>query len=115
MLRSLLRGVGMGAGLGIGQEIVGAVMQTVRGMTDSANPGNVGGGFFDATAPAIPEQDKQCSGCGEFNTADSRFCGACGNCLMSRINLASGTRCTCGFINARGQRFCSECGTRLEI
>jgi len=108
----------MGAGLGIGQEIAGAVIQTVKGrMSGGANAGNMGvpGGFFDATAPSMPERDMQCSSCNEMNTADSRFCGACGNCLMSRINLSSGTRCVCGYINANGQRFCSECGSRLEV
>ena len=103
MLRSLIKGVGMGAGMGIGQEISGAVIQHIRDRRAGQGPA-MGGG---------QQQDIRCGGCGEINTGDSRFCGACGNALVARCNLSSGVRCNCGFINANGQKFCSECGTRL--
>ena len=108
MLRSLMKGVGMGAGMGIGQEITGAVIQHIRDRRADNSPAQ---GNFTGNNQA--QRDIQCGGCGEINTGDSRFCGACGGSLVARCNLSSGTRCNCGFINANGQKFCSECGTRL--
>ena len=103
MLRSLIKGVGLGAGMGIGQEIAGTIIQQVR------NRGQAGG-----NQNAVPAgYDIQCGRCNELNTGDSRFCGGCGNMLISRCNLSSGVRCNCGFVNANGQKFCSECGTGL--
>ena len=105
MLRSLVKGVGMGAGMGIGQELTGTVIQHIRNRSQQSG------------AAATPAQntntwDIQCN-CGALNTEDSRFCGQCGNALVKRCNLSSGVRCACGFTNASGQKFCSECGNRL--
>ena len=98
MLRALIRGVGMGAGIGIGQEIVGAIIDRVQhGRHD----------IYEST------RDIRCSGCGEFNTEDSRFCGQCGNTLIERCHLSQGVTCSCGFVNAKGQKYCSECGTMV--
>jgi hypothetical protein len=94
MLRSLIKGVGLGAGLSVGQQIAGAFMQNIALRTASASG------------------DITCA-CGQINTADSRFCGECGGCLVSRCNLQEGIKCQCGFTNAQGQKFCSECGTKL--
>ena len=95
MLRSLIRGVGLGAGMSVGQQLAGAFMHNIA----QRNANSTG--------------DITCT-CGGINTADSRFCGECGNCLISRCNLQEGVKCQCGYINARGQKFCSECGTRLS-
>ena len=106
MLKSLLRGVSMGAGMGIGQELAGAAIRKVRGKgqgnTNTAN-----------TAAAATDRDIQCGKCNEINTGDSRFCGACGNTLVKKCVLDSGVKCACGFVNAQGQKFCSECGKPL--
>ena len=104
MLRSLLKGVGMGAGMGIGQEITGTLIQHMRDRR---------GGQGHSAGNGTAQMDIQCSGCREINTVDSRFCGNCGSALVSRCNLSSGVRCNCGFVNANGQKFCSECGSRL--
>jgi len=97
MLRSLMRGVGLGAGMSIGQELVGSVFQHVRNRGQHNHAGH---------------WDIQCS-CGALNTEDSRFCGSCGTSLVARCTLSEGTTCACGFVNAREQKFCSDCGTRL--
>ena len=102
MLRSLMKGVGLGAGMSIGQEITRTIIQNLR---------NRGQGNQGAAGQAT--WDIQCGRCNEVNTGDSRFCGSCGNQLVSRCNLSSGTRCNCGYVNAQGQRFCSECGSQL--
>jgi len=94
MLRSLMKGVGLGAGMSVGQQIVGSLMQNISQRNSNASG------------------DITCT-CGEVNTADSRFCGSCGACLISRWNLREGEKCQCGFVNAQRQKFCSECGTRL--
>ena len=106
MLRSLVKDVGLGAGMGIGQEIAGALI------------GHVKGRVAGQPAQQVPvarqaERDVQCGRCGEINTGDSRFCGACGNALVARCSLSSGVKCGCGFVNAQGQKFCSECGMQL--
>jgi len=112
MLKDLLKGVSMGTGMGVGQELTGVLIQGVRdrfgkndlGSGDAVNAAAIGG---------TVERDIQCGGCGAINTGDSKFCGACGFSLMSQITLASGVKCNCGFLNAQGQQFCSECGKKL--
>jgi len=102
MLKSLLKGLTIGTGMGIGQELTGAVLKNVRDQKSGRNTGN-----------KTAERDIQCGNCGEINTGDSKFCGACGNSLAARYDLQSGIKCSCGFMNARGQKFCSECGKPL--
>ena len=104
MLRSLLKGVGMGTGMGIGQELAGTLIQHVR--NKGQGTGNMGGNFAD--------RDIQCGGCGEINTGDSKFCGNCGNSLVMRYNIPSGVKCACGYMNCSSQKFCSECGRGLS-
>jgi hypothetical protein len=104
MLKSLLKGVSMGTGMGIGQELTGAIIQNVLGKKGSGN-NNAGNSAAD--------RDIQCGKCGEISTGDSKFCGGCGNALVTRCILQSGIKCSCGFMNAQGQKFCSECGNRL--
>ena len=99
MLRSLLKGVSMGAGMGIGQEVAESIVQMVRGRKQA-------GGSFD-------RPDIQCGGCGEINTGDSKFCGSCGNSFVRKYDIQQGIGCACGYVNAGGQRFCSECGASL--
>ena len=107
MLKSLLKGVSMGTGMGIGQELTGTIIQHVR------NRGQASANVNQSAAPIPAGRDIQCGKCNEVNTGDSRFCGACGNLLVRKCNLSTGARCNCGFINANGQKFCSECGTSL--
>lgn len=107
MLKSLLKGVSMGTGMGIGQELTGTLIQHVKNM----GQGNTGPSQAAGTGSAMP--DIQCGKCNEVNTGDSRFCGACGNMLVRKCNLSSGVKCKCGFVNAQGQKFCSECGGPL--
>jgi membrane protease subunit (stomatin/prohibitin family) len=102
MLKSLLKGVSMGTGMGIGQELTGAILDKIGQKRNNNSGGN-----------AAVERDIQCGKCGEINTGDSKFCGGCGNCLATRYNLQSGVKCACGFLNVKGQKFCSECGQRL--
>ncbi|MDR2183515.1 MAG: zinc ribbon domain-containing protein [Clostridiales bacterium] len=106
MLKSLLKGVSMGTGMGIGQELTGTLIQHFTGRGQGQGQ----------TAPAVNQpmvRDIQCGRCNEINTGDSRFCGACGNMLVQKCTLTSGTTCGCGFVNATGQKFCSECGSSL--
>jgi membrane protease subunit (stomatin/prohibitin family) len=102
MLKSLLKGVSMGTGMGIGQELTGTLIQNFIGQKKSNNAGMVSS-----------DLDIRCSSCGQVNTSDSKFCGECGNSFVTRCILQSGVKCNCGYMNARGQKFCSDCGTRL--
>jgi membrane protease subunit (stomatin/prohibitin family) len=101
-----MKGVGMGAGMGIGQELTGTLIQHVRNRGQGGAPG------APAQQQAQGGWDIQCS-CGAVNTADSRFCGQCGGTLVQRCMLSGGTKCSCGYTNAQGQKFCSECGNKL--
>jgi len=101
MLKSLLKGVSMGTGMGIGQELTGTLIHHVK----NRGQGNANAGKTD--------RDIQCGGCGEINTGDSKFCGNCGNSLVVRYNIQSGVKCACGYVNCSGQKFCSECGKKL--
>jgi membrane protease subunit (stomatin/prohibitin family) len=105
MLKSLLKGVSMGTGMGIGQELTGTLIQHVL------NRGQQGQGQQNSTKG---HWDIKCSGCGEISTGDSRFCGSCGKSLVERCRLSSGVKCSCGFMNANGQKFCSDCGSSLH-
>ena len=106
MLKSLLKGVSMGTGMGIGQELTETLIQHVK------NRGQSNASEIKAL-PVSAAQDIRCGKCNEINTGDSRFCGACGNMLVRKCSLSSGVRCLCGFVNANGQKFCSECGNSL--
>ena len=108
MLKSLLKGVGIGAGISVGQEIVGGLMRN----RNSSNR-NVSTNNSNNANNSNLERDIQCRACGEVNTGDSRFCGECGGALQNRITIASGVKCDCGYMNAAGQKFCSECGKGL--
>jgi membrane protease subunit (stomatin/prohibitin family) len=112
MLRSLLKGVGMGAGMSVGQQVTGAIIQNVTGGRRNRNNNNAANN--NNTAAARRPRDIRCGSCNEMNTSDSRFCGECGNCLVTRYNLSSGVTCACGYVNAQGQKFCSECGQSLR-
>jgi len=98
MLRSLLKGVGLGTGMGLGQELAGNLLENIRGKK---------GGY------SASERDIQCDRCGQINTSDSKFCGECGSPVVTRCILKSGVKCACGFMNVQGQKFCSECGNQL--
>jgi hypothetical protein len=110
MLKSLLKGVGMGAGMGVGQELTSAIIQGVKDKRSGGNNNLLGNN--NANSRVIVSNDVKCS-CGEFNTSESKFCGACGNSLVQRYDFQAGKKCSCGFLNAQGQRFCSECGNKL--
>jgi membrane protease subunit (stomatin/prohibitin family) len=99
MLKSLLKGISQGTGMGIGQELTATLLQTVLGKGGNNN--------------GEQSIEIKCGGCGQINTADSKFCGECGTSFATRYNLQSGVKCNCGYMNAQGQKFCSECGTRL--
>jgi class 3 adenylate cyclase/tetratricopeptide (TPR) repeat protein len=49
---------------------------------------------------------QSCSNCGAENPPEQKFCGECGNRLVSPCP-------SCGTQNPPGQRFCGECGTAL--
>jgi membrane protease subunit (stomatin/prohibitin family) len=106
MLKDLLKGVSMGTGMGIGQELTGTIIQNVMNKRSGNN-------FGDSNTAIKPgDRDIRCI-CGKINTGDSKFCGECGNAVVTRCILTSGVKCVCGYINAQGQKFCSECGSRL--
>jgi hypothetical protein len=112
MLSSLIRGFGMGAGMGVGQEVARDV---IRGMKNKRSGGSNTATFGNTAISTAPptQRDIQCGGCGEFNTSESKFCGACGTCLMTKYSIENGVTCSCGFTNAKGQKFCSECGKSI--
>jgi membrane protease subunit (stomatin/prohibitin family) len=102
MLKSLLKGLSTGTGMGIGQELTGTIIQAVKDKRSGTN-----------ASASSADRDIQCGKCNQINTGDSKFCGECGNTLITRCILQSGVKCGCGFINVQGQKFCSECGNRL--
>ena len=102
VLKSLIKGIGIGTGVGIGQQLTNTVIQNMM---------NKKGG--NSAAVQAAERDIKCNSCGALNTGDSKFCGACGNSLAARYDLQNGVTCSCGYTNAQGQKFCSECGKSL--
>ena len=102
VLKSLIRGFGVGTGIGIGHELTKTVIKNMKNKKSGGSPAIQGA-----------EKDIKCDACGEINTGDSKFCGACGNSLTVKYELQSGVTCSCGYTNAQGQKFCSECGKSL--
>jgi class 3 adenylate cyclase/tetratricopeptide (TPR) repeat protein len=49
-----------------------------------------------------------CSNCGAENPLEKKFCGDCGNALVSICS-------SCGGSNAPDKRFCGDCGAPLEV
>lgn len=73
-------GVGLGAGLGMVQNI---------------------------PAPIVPPQNNtMCSKCGAANTSGSKFCNSCGANLLPEKKKCQ----NCGCLIADGAKFCPECG-----
>ena len=64
-------------------------------------------------AGQVAQNMKECPNCGEYATADQKFCPKCGAKLPEET-LGAGYVCpNCGKQNVPGTTFCSECGTRL--
>lgn len=87
-------GVGVGMGLGL--------MQNAGGLFSSMGQ-NVN------IAQSRTDEEIACPQCGAKNAKDSKFCGECGQKLISGIACSA-----CGHVNPTGMKFCGECGTKLN-
>lgn len=88
-------GVGLGAGMSLGQAMAGAIR-------DSQNPQGQ-----SQQAPAAAPATITCPNCHHQIPASSKFCPDCGYNLQ-------GTPCPkCGTVNPPGAKFCTNCGTAL--
>ena len=64
-------------------------------------------------AGQVAQTMKECPNCGEYSTADHKFCPKCGAKLPEQT-VGAGYLCpNCGKQNVPGTTFCAECGTRL--
>lgn len=91
-------GAGIGMGLGL--------MQNAGGLFSSMGQ-NVN--IAPAQAPRATDDGVTCPQCGAKNGKDRKFCGECGQKLITGIACPS-----CGHVNPAGTKFCGECGTKLN-
>ncbi len=87
-------GAGIGMGLGL--------MQNAGGLFSSMGQ-NVN------ITPSHTDEGIVCPHCGAKNAKDRKFCGECGQKLISGIACPA-----CGHVNPTGMKFCGECGTKLN-
>jgi len=85
-------GMGLGAGLAMGQVMSGAF----------------GGGGQSATAPAQVIKVR-CPNCGHLNPETAKFCAECGTNLAGTINCPE-----CNAENPPSAKFCNSCGHKLR-
>ena len=90
-------GVGMGAGVQVGQVFAGARNQTMAPRQPAA------------PAPA-PAQTIACASCGAQVPASAKFCTECGKNPQPAGETCPG----CGATVAAGAKFCPECGKPLQ-
>lgn len=90
-------GVGMGAGVQVGQVFAGAMNQNMAPRQPAA------------PAPA-PAQTIACASCGEQVPASAKFCTECGK----NPQPAGETCLGCGATVTAGAKFCPECGKPLQ-
>ena len=90
-------GVGMGAGVQVGQVFAGAMNQNMAPRQPAA------------PAPA-PAQTIACASCGAQVPASAKFCTECGK----NPQPAGETCLGCGATVAAGAKFCPECGKPLQ-
>ena len=91
-------GAGIGMGLGL--------MQNAGGLFSTMGQ-NVN--IAPAQAPRVADDGVTCPQCGVKNGKDRKFCGECGQKLITGIACPS-----CGHVNPAGTKFCGECGTKLN-
>lgn len=91
-------GAGIGMGLGL--------MQNAGGLFSTMGQ-NVN--ITSAQSPRAADDGITCPQCGAKNGKDRKFCGECGQKLITGIACPS-----CGRVNPAGTKFCGECGTKLN-
>lgn len=100
-------GIGLGMGMGMApmlNKMFSGMGENVNGGMTGGNTPNVGG----QSAPANNQQGAVCPRCGANNPSGQKFCGECGEVMVTGIVCP-----VCGKINESGMRFCGECGTKL--
>lgn len=91
-------GAGIGMGLGLMQN-AGGLFSTM-GQNVNISP---------AQSTKSTDDGVTCPQCGAKNGKDRKFCGECGQKLITGIACPS-----CGHLNPAGTKFCGECGTKLN-
>lgn len=91
-------GAGIGMGLGL--------MQNAGGLFSTMGQ-NVN--IAPAQSSRTADEGVTCPQCGAKNAKDRKFCGECGQKLITGIACPS-----CGHVNPAGTKFCGECGTKLN-
>ncbi len=91
-------GAGIGMGLGL--------MQNAGGLFSTMGQ-NVN--IAPAQSTRTADEGVTCPQCGAKNAKDRKFCGECGQKLITGIACPS-----CGHVNPAGTKFCGECGTKLN-
>ena len=91
-------GAGIGMGLGLMQN-AGGLFSTM-GQNVNISP---------AQSTKSTDDGVTCPQCGAKNGKDRKFCGECGQKLITGIACPS-----CGHVNPAGTKFCGECGTKLN-
>lgn len=92
----------IGAGLGMGMGVAANAGSMFQNISSNMEPSSgVDRGRNETGGNACPN-------CGANNPAGQKFCGTCGNAMITGIKCAS-----CGAINPTGQKFCGECGKKL--
>lgn len=91
-------GAGIGMGLGL--------MQNAGGLFSTMGQ-NVN--IAPAQSTRTADEGVTCPQCGAKNAKGRKFCGECGQKLITGIACPS-----CGHVNPVGTKFCGECGTKLN-
>lgn len=106
-IRSIGKGLGMGAGLAVGQELVGSFL---------GRNNRQGGNMLSPNQAAVPVAGGVACGCGFINEAGKKFCNSCGTPIVAppAANNISSITCSCGTVVSADKKFCNECGSKIE-
>lgn len=110
-------GVGLGAGVAMGQMFTKSFQQDNTDQGNQAspkilcphcqNPIEKDSKFCSACGKSTQTEKTPCAKCGKLNDLDNKFCSDCGNPMVLKCN-------NCGNALKPGAKFCPECGESVQ-
>ena len=111
VIRGAAKGLGLGAGMAVGNQLVGNLLNRGRNNNAAQNPFNPG---MQQPAPQAPIGGISCPACNTGNESTRKFCAGCGGALIAPT-AANGISCVgCGTVNDATRKFCGGCGNKVE-